>query len=53
MKKITRVAALEAFEKIRKESVADITLDEINAEIDEARRARIAEKAMPGAPLKK
>lgn len=50
MKEITRESALEALEQIRKEAqkngTSDMTLDEINAEIDEVRKAMVGEKAM-------
>ena len=49
-KEITRESALEALEPIRKEAqkngTSDMTLDEINAEIAEVRKARAGEKAM-------
>lgn len=50
MKEITRESALEALEQIRKEAqkngTSDMTLEEINAEIAEVRKARAGEKAM-------
>ena len=50
MKEITRESALEALEQIRKEAqkngTSDMTLDEINAEIAEVRKARTGENAM-------